>query len=189
MTIKKSGNSRNGYPYAQNSGRDIPAMNDDGYLLALNRAGAWKEYTRRNNGNSLSTFAVQVCPNKRKALPLSIKNDAEFSRFMTRLGYIQIRTRKITGYKKSFWLYRSSGKELAADKGVCPQISSPCKAHSVVVQVSSIPQKAFKLVALDGKWLHVYDDHVCFLTKKRIRVDGKQVQGYTARGLTVEVMA
>ncbi|MFV0547720.1 MAG: hypothetical protein ACK5M5_03235 [Limnobaculum xujianqingii] len=189
MTIKKSGNSRKGYPYAQNTGSNIPAINDDGYLLALNRAGAWKEYTRRNNGNSLSTFAVRVCPNKRKALFLPIKNDAEFSCFMVRLGYIQIRTRKITGYKESFWLYRSSGKELAEDKGVCPRISLPCKAYSIVVQVSSIPQKAFKLVALDGNWSYVYDDHIRFLTKKRIWVDGKQVQGYTAKGLTVEMSA
>lgn len=181
--------SRDGYPYAKNTGSHISSMNDDGYLLALNRAGVWQEYTQRKDGTPLATFAVQVCPDKRKALSLPMRNDAEFSRFMIRLGYIKIRTRKITGRKESFWLYRSSGKELAENKEVCPQAPVNRKACSLVVQVSSKPQKAFKLVALDGKWLYVYDDHVRFLKKKRIRVDGRQVQGYTSKGLIVGVVA
>ncbi len=174
--------------YSKENNGEITVRIDDGYLLALNRAGAWREYTHRNNGNPLSTFAVQVCPNKRKALSLPIKNDAEYSRFMTRIGCVQIRTRKITGRWETFWLYRATGKELVQDKG-CERVkASNSKAFSVVVQASSIPRKAFKLVALDGKWLYVYADHVRFLKRKRVRVDGRQVQGYTAKGLTVEVM-
>ncbi|CAK8743479.1 hypothetical protein SODG_006615 [Sodalis praecaptivus] len=40
-----------------------------------------------------------------------IINDAEFSRLMGRLGYVKIRTRKITGKKETFWLYRSHVRE------------------------------------------------------------------------------
>ncbi|ECG0708657.1 hypothetical protein DL122_24015, partial [Salmonella enterica subsp. salamae] len=50
-------------------------------------------------------------------LSLLVKNDAEFGRLMARLGYVKVRTRKITGKKESFWLYRSAEKGLgAADK-------------------------------------------------------------------------
>jgi hypothetical protein len=36
-----------------------------------------------------------------------------------------------------------------------------------------------KRVALDGKWQHVYADHIRFLAKKRHRVDGVRMQGYS----------
>lgn len=143
-------------------------------------------------------------------LSLLVKNDAEFGRLMARLGYVKVRTRKITGKKESFWLYRSVEKGLsAADKQpkvdgcyasvvhrvsrgkqeVCPQESSLQKACSVVVQTMTKPHPWFKRVALDGKWQYVYADHIRFLTKRRHRVDGVRVQGFTAGGLKVEVLA
>lgn len=143
-------------------------------------------------------------------LSLLVKNDAEFGRLMARLGYVKVRTRKITGKKESFWLYRSAEKGLsAADKQptvnasyasvvrrvsrgkqeVCPQEHALHKASSPVVQTMTKPHPWFKRVALDGKWQYVYADHIRFLTKKRHRVDGVRVQGYTAGGLKVEVVA
>ncbi|MDE9447774.1 hypothetical protein KKJ04_20000 [Xenorhabdus bovienii] len=43
-----------------------------------------------------------------------IRNDAEFSKLMRRLGYVPVRTRKLTGKRERFWLYRKIGN----DKGV-----------------------------------------------------------------------
>ncbi|WP_052726056.1 hypothetical protein [Xenorhabdus bovienii] len=43
-----------------------------------------------------------------------IRNDAEFSKLMRRLGYVPVRTRKLTGKRERFWLYRKTGN----DKGV-----------------------------------------------------------------------
>lgn len=143
-------------------------------------------------------------------LSLLVKNDAEFSRLMGRLGYVKIRTRKITGRKEVFWIYRSAEKGLsAAEKQplmdanysaavkrvscsrqeVCPARSASHKASGPFVQLSNILRDGYNKVALDGKWLYVYADHINKLTKKRHRVDGVRVQGYTAKGLRVEVVA
>ncbi|WP_155399132.1 hypothetical protein [Xenorhabdus bovienii] len=43
--------------------------------------------------------------------------------------------------------------------------------------------RAFEHIAVDGQWLYVYADHIRFLTKKRHRVEGVRVQGYTAKGI------
>ncbi|MFM7947860.1 MAG: hypothetical protein ACTH5S_08950 [Hafnia alvei] len=124
------------------------------------------------------------------ALSLRVKSNIEFGRLMMRLGYIQIRTRQITGRKETFWLYRSMVKKLSSGKkSLCPQEPTPHKACSVVVQTMTKPHPWFKHIALDGKWQYVYADHIRFLTKKRHRVDGVRVQGYTAKGVPVEVLA
>lgn len=117
-----------------------------------------------------------------------ISDNAEFGRLMIRTGYVQVRTRKITGQKETFWLYRSSYRELAGNTPLRPQEPAPCKAFAPVVQTMTKPHPWFKRVALDGKWQYVYADHIRFLTKKRHRVDGVRVQGYTAGGLKVEVV-
>ncbi|EAZ5301864.1 hypothetical protein CBH90_08710 [Salmonella enterica] len=39
------------------------------------------------------------------------------------------------------------------------------------------------------EWQYVYADHLCFLTRKRHRVDGVRFQGYTTAGLIVKVIA
>ncbi|MGL5966438.1 MAG: hypothetical protein ACRCZ6_04570 [Kluyvera sp.] len=57
------------------------------------------------------------------------------------------------------------------------------------MQASESERFAFKRVAVDGRYLWVYADHIRFLTKKRHRVDGVRVQGYTAGGLKVEVLS
>ncbi|EHW1126888.1 hypothetical protein FTI00_004263 [Salmonella enterica subsp. enterica serovar London] len=141
-------------------------------------------------------------------LSLLVKNDAEFGRLMARLGYVKVRTRKITGKKESFWLYRSAEKGLgAADKQpkvdasyaavvrrvsrgkqeVCPQDPALRKASAVTVQASETERFAFKRVAVDGCYLWVYADHIRFLKKIRTRVNGKQVQGYSAKGVNIAV--
>lgn len=145
-------------------------------------------------------------------LSLLIKNDSEFSRLMGRLGYIKVRTRKITGRKESFWVYRSAEKGLAAaDKQpkidtnyaavvrrisrgkqeVCPQEHAPRKASRATVQTSETERFVFTRVAVDGRYLWVYDDHIRYLKKIRTRIGGKQVQGYTAKNakLLVEGVA
>lgn len=199
----------------------------------ISSSAAWREFTHRKSGQSLSTFAVQVNPQERKRaafgwyiwrnpdqgdkytllnverhagligehecrgwtrenidyLTRVIRDNAEFSRLMVRLGYIQVRTRKITGRWETFWLYRSSHRELANDFPLRAEESVPHKACVPVVQIMTKPHSWFKCVALDGKWQYVYADHIRFLTKKRHRVDGVRVQGYTAGGLKVEVIA
>lgn len=104
---------------------------------------------------------------------------------MRNAGYVPVRTRRLTGKLASVWLYRVTGN----DKGVCTAEPAPRKASAPVVQTMTKPHPWFKRVALDGKWQHVYADHIRFLAKKRHRVDGVRVQGYTAGGLTVEVIA
>ncbi|MCE9886532.1 hypothetical protein [Obesumbacterium proteus] len=136
----------------------------------------WIEYPTKQS------FAVSVSTEVRRQYYL---NDAAFSEAMREAGYLPVRTRKLTGKDGRFWLYRATGK----DKGVVAEKTAPHKACSVFVQVSEQPRKAFKRVAVDGKWLSVYADHIRFLTKKRVRVEGKQVMGYTAKGLLVEVLA
>lgn len=111
-------------------------------------------------------------------------DDAAFSKAMREAGYVPVRTRKLTGKDARFWLYRVTGN----DKGVVAAESAPHKACAPVVQTISKPHPWFKCVALDGKWQYVYADHIRFLTKKRHRVDGVRVQGYTAGGLKVEAI-
>lgn len=144
--------------------------------LPIELVRQWTEYPTKQS------FAVSVSTEVRRQ---HYPNDAAFGEAMRVAGYVPVRTRKLTGKKDSFWLYRRT----VNDKGVCPQEPVSHKAYSVFVQVSEQPKKAFKRIAVDGKWLHVYADHIRFLTKKRVRVEGKQVMGYTAKGLLVEVLA
>lgn len=144
--------------------------------LPLSMVHQWQEYPTKRS------FAVSVPVELRRQY---YPDDATFGKAMREAGYTPVRTRKLTGKKDSFWLYRVTGN----DKGVCPAEPVPHKASVPVVQTISKPHPWFKRVALDGKWQHVYADHIHLLTKKRHRVDGVRVQGYTAAGLTVEVIA
>ncbi|MEG0101089.1 MAG: hypothetical protein RR750_17230 [Citrobacter sp.] len=144
--------------------------------LPIELVRQWNEYPTKQS------FAISVSTEVRRQYYL---NDAAFSEAMREAGYLPVRTRKLTGKDGRFWLYRVTGK----DKGVVAEKTAPNKACSVFVQVSEQSRKAFKRVAVDGKWLHVYADHIRFLTKKRVRIEGKQVMGYTAKGLLVEVLA
>lgn len=114
-----------------------------------------------------------------------IRDNAEFGRLMMRLGYVQVRTRKITGKKETFWLYRSSHRELVIDTPLRPQEPLPRKVSCVTVQASESERFAFKRVAVDGRYLWVYADHIRFLKKIRTRVNGKQVQGYSAQNVNL----
>lgn len=143
--------------------------------LPFEFVGQWTEYWTKRS------FAVSISVELRRQY---YPDDAVFSKAMREAGYVPVRTRKLTGKDARFWLYRVTGN----DKGVVVAESAPRKDSHVFVQVSYTPRKAFKRLAVDGKWLHVYDDHVRFLTKKRVRVDGKQVTGYTAKGLCVKVL-
>lgn len=71
---------------------------------------------------------------------------------------------------------------------LCPQEPAPSKGLSFVVPASKSERFAFTHVAIDGGYLWVYDDHIRFLTKKRHRVDGVRVQGYTAKAVSLEVL-
>ncbi|CAK8737927.1 hypothetical protein SODG_001641 [Sodalis praecaptivus] len=51
-----------------------------------------------------------------------IRDNAEFSKLMGRLGYVPVRTRKINGKWETFWLYRSSRKEFTGN--------TPCEQRS-----------------------------------------------------------
>ena len=171
MKLKKS-------PFA-GEGQTHPKPITSGILvngLPIELVRQWTEYPTKQS------FAVSVSTEVRRQ---HYPNDAAFGKAMRAAGYVPVRTRKLTGKKDSFWLYRKT----VNDKGVCPQEPAIHKACSVFVQVSEQPKKAFKRVAVDGKWLNVYADHIRFLTKKRVRVEGKQVMGYTAKGLPVEVLA
>ncbi|CQG95622.1 hypothetical protein WFK62_14700 [Yersinia enterocolitica] len=144
--------------------------------LPIEFVSQWTEYWTKQS------FAISVpAIIRRQYYP----DDSAFSVAMHKAGYVPVRTRKLTGKKESFWLYRVTGN----DKGVCPAVPSSSKACSPFVQVSHRPRYGYNEVALDGKLLHVYGDHIRLLTKKRVRVNGKQVQGYTAKGLRVEVVA
>lgn len=156
------------------SGKDKTVQSVNG--LPWDLVCQWTEYTTRQS------FAVSIPAEVRRQF---YQNDAEFGVAMRKAGYVPVRTRKLTGKKDSFWLYRVTGN----DKGVCPDEPAAQKASHVFVQTSNKPRKAFKRLVVDGKWLYVYDDHVRFLTKKRHRIDGVRVQGYTAKGLRVEVVA
>lgn len=109
-----------------------------------------------------------------------IRNDAEFSKLMKRLGYTKVRTRKITGMLNDFWIYRCKERrvnELRTKENI--------KNNELIglVQYTKQPAKAFKHILVDGKYCYVYEDHIHFLTKKRQRIAGKQVTGYTAKGV------
>lgn len=144
--------------------------------LPIELVRQWTEYPTKQS------FAVSVSTEVRRQY---YPNDAAFGKAMRVAGYVPVRTRKLTGKKDSFWLYRKT----VNDKGVCPQEPAPHKVCSVVVQTMMKPHPWFKHIALDGKWQYVYADHIRFLTKKRHRVDGVRVQGYTAKGVPVEVLA
>ncbi|EAS5076747.1 hypothetical protein D8P01_10060 [Salmonella enterica] len=143
--------------------------------LPLSMVDQWREYPTKR------TFAVSVPTELRRQY---YPDDAAFSKAMREAGYVPVRTRRLTGKQESFWLYRVTGN----DKGVCTAEPLPHKASVPVVQTMSGPHPWFKRVALDGKWQYVYADHIRLLTKKRHRVDGVRVQGYTAGGLKVEAL-
>lgn len=144
--------------------------------LPLSLVDQWQEYQTKR------TFAVSVSTELRRQHYL---DDTAFGKAMRKAGYVPVRTRKLTGKRERFWLYRVTGN----DKGVGTEEPAPHKAFRPVVQTITKQHKWFKRVALNGKWQYVYADHVRFLTKKRHRVDGVRVQGYTAAGLIVEVIA
>ncbi|HGJ5856678.1 hypothetical protein [Arsenophonus nasoniae] len=109
-----------------------------------------------------------------------IRNDAEFSKLMKRLGYIKVRTRKITGKLNDFWIYRCKEKSL---KQVRTKEIIKNNKLTPFVQYVNQPTKAFKHILVDGEYRYVYEDHIHFLTKKRQRIAGKQLTGYTAKGV------
>ncbi len=144
--------------------------------LPFDLVDQWQEYP------TTRSFAVSVPTELRRQY---YPDDAAFGQAMRKASYVPVRTRKLTGKLSSFWLYRVTGN----DKGVCTEEPAQHKGCSVVVQTITTPHPWFKRVALDGKWQNVYADHIHFLTKKRHRVDGVRVQGFTAGGLKVEVIA
>ncbi|EBJ1006195.1 hypothetical protein DO233_12980 [Salmonella enterica] len=144
--------------------------------LPLSLVDQWQEYQTKR------TFAVSVSTELRRQY---YPDDAAFGKAMRKAGYVPVRTRELTGKQERFWLYRVTGN----NKGVCTAETALYKASEPVVQTMSKPHPWFKRVALDGKWQYVYADHIRFLTKKRHRVDGVRVQGYTAAGLIMEVIA
>lgn len=155
-----------------------PAATVSGVLvngLPIELVRQWVEFWTKQS------FAVSVPTELRRQY---YPDDAAFGKAMREAGYVPVRTRKLTGKKDSFWLYRKT----VNDKGVCPQEPAAHKVCSVVVQAMTKPHPWFKHIALDGKWQYVYADHIRFLTKKRHRVDGVRVQGYTAKGVLVEVL-
>lgn len=144
--------------------------------LPFDMVDQWTEYP------TTRSFAVSVPTALRRQY---YADDSAFSQAMCKAGYVAIRTRQLTGKDGRFWLYRVTGNE----KGVVAAEPAQHKACSVVVQTMTKPHPWFKRIALDGKWQNVYADHIHFLTKKRHRVDGVRVQGYTAAGLKVEALA
>lgn len=155
-------------------GKDKTKGNVNG--LPLEMVSQWTEYRTKRS------FAVSV--------PLDVRrqyypDDAAFGKAMREAGYVSVRTRKLKGKDARFWLYRVTGY----DKGVVAEDSATHKACGPAVQTMTKPHPWFKRVALDGKWQNVYADHINFLTKKRHRVEGVRVQGYTAGGLKVEVLS
>ncbi|ENW5050135.1 hypothetical protein ACFLM0_000956 [Salmonella enterica] len=142
--------------------------------LTLSMVDQWREY------RTTRSFAVSVpAALRRQYYP----DDAAFSKAIREAGYVPVRTRKLTGKQERFWLYHVTGN----DKGVCTSETASGKASAPVVQTMTRPHPWFKRVAFDGEWQYVYADHIRFLTKKRHRVDGVRIQGYTAGGLKVEV--
>ncbi|HAK7592858.1 TPA: hypothetical protein N2E68_001780 [Salmonella enterica] len=153
-------------------GTKEPDVND----LPLSLVDQWQEYQTKR------TFAVSVSTELRRQY---YPDDAAFGKATRKAGYVPVRTRKLTGKRERFWLYRVTGN----DKGVGTEAPVPHKASGPAVQTMTKPHPWFKRVALDGKWQYVYADHLCFLTRKRHRVDGVRFQGYTTAGLIVKVIA
>ena len=119
-------------------------------------------------------------------LSLVVSTTHEFGLLMRRCGYRQIQTRKITGKYERFWIYRAGKK----DKNLLSSVSAISLNKidkKITVQASETERFAFKRVAVDGRYLWVYADHICFLKKIRTRVDGKQVQGYTAKQINLMI--
>ncbi len=110
-----------------------------------------------------------------------VRDNAEFGLLMGRLGYVRVRTAQISGRKECFWLYRTTSLEAKGNTPLCPQERGPHKASPVTVQASETKRFAFTRVAVDGRYLWVYDDHIRYLKKIRTRIGGKQVQGYSAK--------
>ncbi|CAK8736443.1 hypothetical protein SODG_000156 [Sodalis praecaptivus] len=75
------------------------------------------------------------------------------------------------------------------NEGLCADKQLSKKGFIPFVQASKNERFGFKHVAVDGKWLYVYADHIRFLTRKRHRVNGVRVQGYTANGVRVDMVA
>ncbi|WP_340618977.1 hypothetical protein [Xenorhabdus entomophaga] len=98
---------------------------------------------------------------------------------MRKAGYVPVRTKKLTGKEQRFWLYRVTGN----DKGVSTNKDNKINKFNPFVQYNKRPIRTFERIAVDGQWLYVYADHIRFLTKKRHRVEGVRVQGYTANGI------
>ncbi|MFS1538908.1 MAG: hypothetical protein ACL7BU_09635 [Candidatus Phlomobacter fragariae] len=109
-----------------------------------------------------------------------IRNNAEFSKLMKRLGYIKVRTRKITGKLNDFWIYRC--KERIIKELRTKEIIKNNRLKRIV-QYTKQPMKAFKHILVDGEYRYVYEDHIHFLTKKRQRIASKQLTGYTAKAV------
>ncbi|WP_419793023.1 hypothetical protein ACN09C_06970 [Serratia fonticola] len=143
--------------------------------LPIELVRQWREYPTN------SSFAVSVPVELRRQY---YPDDAAFGKAMREAGYVPVRTKKLTGKDARFWLYRKTGN----DKGLSLDCDNKNNELIRVVQASIKPQKAFKPVAVDGQRLYVYDDHLRFLTKKRHRVDGVRVQGYTAKYVRLEVL-
>ncbi|EIW9729687.1 hypothetical protein MYY66_002972 [Salmonella enterica] len=169
MTTAMTAVQSKGFPVA---GSKEPDVNG----LPLSMVHQWQEYPTKRS------FAVSVPTELRRQY---YPDDATFGKAMREAGYVPVRTRKLTGKDARFWLYRVTGN----DKGVVAAEPAPRKASTAVVQTMAKPHPWFKRVALDGKWQYVYADHIRLLTKKRHRVDGVRVQGYTAAGVAVEVIA
>ncbi|WP_241810722.1 hypothetical protein [Serratia sp. 14-2641] len=143
--------------------------------LPIELVRQWAEFWTKQS------FAVSVPTELRRQY---YPDDAAFGKAMRGAGYVPVRTKKITGKDARFWLYRKTGN----DKGSSLDCDNKNKELMRVVQASNKPQKAFKPVAVDGQRLYVYDDHLRFLTKKRHRVDSVRIQGYTAKGVRLEVL-
>lgn len=170
MKTSNMAKSRDGLPYAQ---KQVSGITINGLPIELVRQ--WVEFWTKQS------FAVSVPTELRRQY---YPDDAAFGKAMREAGYVPVRTRQLTGNLDRFWLYRKGGN----DKGVGTTTKPKNNELRHFVQASEKPRKAFKRVAVDGKWLFVYDDHIRFLTKKRVRVDGKQVTGYTAKGVRLEVL-
>lgn len=155
------------------SGKDKTAGSVNGLPIELVRQ--WVEFWTKQS------FAVSVPTELRRQYYM---DDAAFGKAMRDAGYVPVRTKQITGKEARFWLYRKTGN----DKWLSPAGDNKNNELFHFVQASEKPRKAFKRVAVDNKWLFVYDDHIRFLTKKRVRIDGKQVTGYTAKGVRLEVV-
>lgn len=171
MKTKNSSLTAGGLPYAKKQTSGILV---NGLPIELVRG--WSEFRTKQS------FAVSVSDELRRQY---YKDDSAFSKAMYKAGYVPVRTRKLTGKRERFWLYRVTGN----DKGVGTKEPSKINEFVPFVQYSKRPASTRKKVAVDGQWLYVYADHIRFLTKKRHRVDGIRVQGYTAKGIDMREVA